>query len=180
MGTNLNAICHCLLKTVLKALLLFWSISFMFDWFSHHAKLSRVTLFIKFRKSCLLFIHSYIFVYLVLKCFLHSVIWYQVFLSSTKNLYAVVWFQVFLYNANNYIVFSNNFYLIIKWYWYILFSCAYIWLNQLKTLKVLAVVSSVMIVNVLTHALFHTVWDLKVGQKKKESSLIQEQVRTGL
>ena len=32
---------------------------------------------------------------------LHTVIWYQVFLSNTNNLYTVIWYQVFLSNTNN-------------------------------------------------------------------------------
>ena len=33
---------------------------------------------------------------------LHTVIWFQLFLSNTNNLRIVIWFQVFLFNINNF------------------------------------------------------------------------------
>ena len=47
-----------------------------------------------------------------LRIFLHTVIWYQIFLSNKNNLHTVVWFQVFLSNTNNYMDSSNYFNLI--------------------------------------------------------------------
>ena len=38
--------------------------------------------------------------YLVI-IYLHTVIWYQIFLSNANNMHAVIWFQVFLYNTND-------------------------------------------------------------------------------
>ena len=49
---------------------------------------------------------------------MHTVIWFQVFLSNTNNLHTVVWFQVFLSDTNDYIVSSNYFYLIIVIYFH--------------------------------------------------------------
>ena len=40
------------------------------------------------------------FVLLFLQSYLHTVIWYQVFLSNTNNLHMVIWYQVFLSNTN--------------------------------------------------------------------------------
>ena len=37
-----------------------------------------------------------IFTFCVVKSFLYTVIWFQVFLSNTNNLHTVIWFQVFL------------------------------------------------------------------------------------
>ena len=45
--------------------------------------------------------------------FLHTNVWFQVFLSNTNNSNTVVWLQIFLSNSNNYIVASNYFCLII-------------------------------------------------------------------
>ena len=33
---------------------------------------------------------------------LHTIIWFQVFLSNTNNLHTIIWFQVFLFNTNNF------------------------------------------------------------------------------
>ena len=60
-----------------------------------------------------LYISVYIFSIVVSWEFLHTVKWYQVFLSNTNNLHTVVWFQVSVSNTNNYTVASNYFYLII-------------------------------------------------------------------
>ena len=56
--------------------------------------------------------------------FLHTVIWYQVFLSNTNNLLIIVWFQVFLSNTNNLLIIvwfqvflsNTNNLLIIVWF----------------------------------------------------------------
>ena len=45
-------------------------------------------------------LHSYMIKYSYTNN-LHTVLWYQVFLSNINNLYTIIWFQVFLSNTND-------------------------------------------------------------------------------
>ena len=43
---------------------------------------------------------------------LHTVVWFQIFLSNRNNFHTIVWFQVFLSNIHNYMISCNCFHLI--------------------------------------------------------------------
>ena len=65
------------------------------------------------RESHSLYISIDVFELLFLRSFLHTLIWYQVFLSNANNFHTVVRFLVFLSNTNDNMVSGIYFYLTI-------------------------------------------------------------------
>ena len=51
--------------------------------------------------NCVSYTFIFIFLQFFLKRFLHTVIWYQVYISNTNDLHSNIWYQVFLSNTNN-------------------------------------------------------------------------------
>ena len=50
---------------------------------------------------------------------LHTIVWFQVFLSIKNNLHPLVWYEVFLFNANNLYGFKYSYIILIVFNWFI-------------------------------------------------------------